>query len=306
MSDVPLPLLAPPAEPKRGVPYSGVLRTADFSPIRSIMGVLVAISCYVIFVPLLNQVLLQVFWLFRGRPDRISYLTAAMAYELPEGLAAGLLSLTLLIPISLMIYRYAHGMQSKWLISVQPGWRWRYLIGCLLVALVTLNAMMWLSLIGQPSAFQAPQASWQWFLALVLVLAPFQAIAEEVFFRGYLFQAIGSLSANKWVAVVGSALLFAYFHGVQNVALFVDRFAFGLLAGFLVLVTGGLEAGIAAHVINNIFAFGYAIFSGGVSEVKAIRGLTWGEAAWDIAGFALFALCAWALGRRMRVATLTA
>lgn len=305
MSQPSLPLALGLIKPRSGVPYSSVLRTEGYSPIRSIMGILVAISSYILFVPLLNVVLLQVCWLFRGQPDRATYMAAASAYQLPEGLAVGLVSLALLTPIAMLVYRYAHGMRAAWLISVQPGWRWRYLIGCLLIAVVVLNGIMWLSMIGQPSGFGAPQANWVWFLLATLLLAPLQALAEEIFFRGYLFQAIGSLSANKWVAVVFSALLFAYFHGIQNMALFTDRFAFGLLAGWLVLVTGGLEAGIAAHVVNNLFAFGYAVFAGGVAQAKAIRALTWTQTAWDVVGFGLFAVLAWLFGRRMRVATVT-
>ena len=36
-------------------------------------------------------------------------------------------------------------MPSRWLWSVRPGIRWRYLIGCLVVAIVALNGVMLLS-----------------------------------------------------------------------------------------------------------------------------------------------------------------
>ena len=68
-------------------------------------------------------------------------------------------------------------------------------------------------------------------------------------------QALGSLVARPWFGVVVSAVVFALLHGLQNPPLFVDRLAFGLLAGWLVWRTGGLEAGIAAHVVNNVFAY---------------------------------------------------
>ena len=87
---------------------------------------------------------------------------------------------------------------------------------------------------------------------VILLTSPLQAAAEEIFFRGYLMQALGSLVAKPWFGVVASALVFALLHGTQNLPLFVDRLAFGLLAGLLVWRTGGLEAGIAAHVVNNV------------------------------------------------------
>ena len=97
-----------------------------------------------------------------------------------------------------------------------------------------------------------PQPGFWGFLVVIILTSPLQAAAEEIFFRGYLMQALGSLVAQPWFGVVVSAVVFALMHGVQNPALFLDRLGFGLLAGFLVWRTGGLEAGIGAHVINNI------------------------------------------------------
>ena len=58
-------------------------------------------------------------------------------------------------------------------------------------------------------------------------------------------------------------MLFALAHGIgQSVPIFFDRFAFGLVAGYLVVRTGGLEAGIAMHVVNNSLAFGLALAFG--------------------------------------------
>ena len=76
----------------------------------------------------------------------------------------------------------------------------------------------------------------------------------------------GRCSGNRWVAIVLTATLFALAHGAQNFPLFFDRFAFGLIAGWLVIRTGGLEAGIALHVLNNFLAFGFALSFGDLSD----------------------------------------
>src|SRR5680860_1706064 len=55
-------------------------------------------------------------------------------------------------------------------------------------------------------------------------------------------------------------------HGVQNFPLFFDRFMFGLIAGWLILRTGGLEVGIAMHILNNFLAFGFAISFGDLTD----------------------------------------
>ena len=106
-------------------------------------------------------------------------------------------------------------------------------------------------------------------------------------------QALGSLVAKPWFGVVGSSVVFALLHGTQNWPLFIDRLAFGLLAAVLVWRTGGLEAGIAAHVVNNIFAYLIAGFTTGIPALKAVQGITWVDAAFDAGGFALFAVLAY-------------
>ncbi len=126
-----------------------------------------------------------------------------------------------------------------------------------------------------------------------------------MFFRGYLFAAIGSLIPQRWVVIGVTALVFALFHGVQNPALFAHRFAFGIIAGVLVSYTGGLEAPIAAHIVNNLLTFGLAMATSSVAEVRAITEIDWGVASVDIAGFAVYGLVAWWLGRKMSLAALS-
>lgn len=275
-------------------------------PFRLLFGAAIAVSAFVLVVPLLAQALMALgWWVFGGGLSFEAYSNAARAYELPEGLAATHLALASLLVVAWLVFRFMHGREARWLVSVQPGWRGRYLVVCLGVAVVVLNAALWASFVlGMPD-FGPAQPGWPVFLVVLLITSPLQAIAEEVFFRGYLLQAIGSATGRAWLGIVGTALLFALFHGTQNPALFVHRFAFGLLAGWLVLWTGGLEAGIAAHVVNNLFAFGYALFTGGVAATKAVSEITWAKAGFDIAGFALFAVVAVWLGQRFNLATTT-
>jgi membrane protease YdiL (CAAX protease family) len=154
--------------------------------------------------------------------------------------------------------------------------------------------------IGRGLSFQ-PQEGLLGFLVVILLTSPIQAVAEEIFFRGYLLQALGSLVAKPWFGVIVSALVFALLHGTQNLPLFVDRFVFGLLAALLVWRTGGLEAAIAAHVINNIFAYLVAGLTTSIAALKAIDGIGWIHAGSNVAGFALFAVLAYGLSRLMKL-----
>ena len=179
------------------------------------------------------------------------------------------LGIATLIPIAWLLMAGLHQMPPRWLSSVQPGIRWRYLFGCLVIAVVALNGVMLLStLIEPPLALRSAAGFWG-FLVVIVLTSPLQAVAEEIFFRGYLMQALGSLVAKPWFGVVVSAVVFALLHGTQNLPLFVDRLVFGLLAGWLVWRTGGLEAGIAAHVINNVFAY---LIAGLTTSIAAAQG----------------------------------
>lgn len=288
--------------PGSGLRYPVALRGED--PVKLVMGLLGAFLAFLVVVQLLVRVVLGIGWFLRGQPDFREYQSRALAYELPDGILASHLGIAGLLLFVLLIQRYWHGRKAGWVISVQPGGRWRYLLICFMVAAAVLNAVMWL-VRGGNMAWQAAQPDWVIHLALILITSPLQAAAEEFFFRGYLQQAIGSLAGRAWVGIVCSALVFAIFHGNQNIALFAHRLGFGLVAGTLVWATGGLEAAIAVHVANNVFAFGYALFTGGVAALKATSEISWEVACSDLASFAVFGALAWWIGRRMHVATLT-
>jgi hypothetical protein len=72
--------------------------------------------------------------------------------------------------------------------------------------------------------------------------------------------------------------LFALAHGLQNAPLFLDRFTIGLMAGYVVLKTGGLEAGIAMHIWNNLVAFGFALLLSNIDDTLNVTEVSW----WNI------------------------
>jgi len=190
------------------------------------------------------------------------------------------------IPVAWLVLRALHGLRPRWLASVLPRIRWRWFATCLGLALIALIATVVVStLIPQEAAGDISgnlndfTATTRDYVLIVVLLTPLQAAGEEYIFRGYLTQAVGGLFASPRVsavtAVVVPSLLFALAHGAQDAPIFFDRFTFGVVAGVLVIVTGGLEAGIAMHVLNNWLAFGVALAFGDMDSALNPTGGTW-------------------------------
>lgn len=292
----------------RGVRYDEILLgAADQPKLRSAVGILTGILLFYLLASTVSQLLGWVGWLLLNPEGSYPDWSRALArFDNPWGMLAGHLALAMLIPISLAVVLFVHRRHPRWLGSVRPWFRWRYLLLSMLLAFVLFNVVLLVQHLGQPFPALRPQADYWVFLVVIVLTSPLQAAAEEFFFRGYLLQAFQALAPRApWFGVICSAALFALFHGTQNAPLFLDRFAFGLLAGVLVVRTGGLEAGIGAHVINNLMAFGYAGLYSTIAEVKATQTIGWIDLVWDLAGFGLYTVLAIVLGRRMSLAVTT-
>lgn len=274
-------------------------------PVMLVICTGVALAAALLLPSVIAPLVLGIAAAFRHPEDVSTYFVDALAYHFPEGVLATHLGLGSMILIAWALIRYAHHVGFEWTASVQPGMRWRYLLICVVMAAVVLNLILWLGPEARAMQWQEPQPQWYVFLAVIAFTAPLQAAAEEIFFRGYLQQTIGSATGQAWLGVLGASLVFAFMHGSQNEALFLHRLGFGLIAGALVLATGGLEAAIAVHIVNNLMAFGYATITGGVAATAAVRAITWTSAVTALAGFGACALLAWWLGRRMNLATTT-
>ena len=294
-------------EPPPGVNYTRVLSGRGYNAVVVVIG-LVGVAVMVLLASVVSQIIAAIGYVARGRPDGsfTAYATAALQFHYWEGMLAAHLGLAAMIPVAMLFVRFLHHRSPVWLTSVQPGMRWRFLILAVIAAIVLENAVMWL-FGGGASFHYDPQPGWQGWLVLIVLVTPLQAAGEEYLFRGYLTQVLGSAIRNRWVSVVVSALIFAVAHGTgQDLSLFVNRFAFGLVMGVVVIVTGGLEASIAAHAVNNVFSFGYAALStGGVASAMGLTTVSWATTGWNVLAYALVGLAAWTIGTRLHIARTT-
>ena len=271
------------------------------------LGIALALSGYVLITSIVTASVVGLGYLIQ-RPnlpladDR----AAAASYQNPVGFLAQSLSIAALLLMCWALMRWLHRLPLGWLSSVRPRLRWRYFGLCLLMAAVVLYGIVAGTALtaGLPIAWR-PQPGIVAVLLVVALVTPLQSAAEEYLFRGYLLQTMGSFFPSPWVGVIISSLLFAALHGSQNLPLFVNRLAFGLLAATLVLATGGLEAGIAAHIVNNVGAYTLAAFTSSIADLRAVRSLSWADALTDVAGFAIVAVVAVLLARRLHLPTVT-
>jgi membrane protease YdiL (CAAX protease family) len=248
-----------------------------------------------------------------GTADFLTRFERSLTQELtPSGLLYLNLALGALILWTWGLIRVLHSMRPRWLSSVAPKIRWRFLAVCLGLSVIALTVSFVLGLfLPTPESAETTGGVNPWngtMLALVVVIlltTPLQAAGEEYAFRGYLLQATGSLIRNRWVTIVVTALLFAVAHLQFAPPVFFDRFMFGLIAAWLVIRTGGLEAGIALHVLNNFVAIGFAVAFGDLSEALSDPEANWWSVPVSLAQSLVYAAMVAAAAKRMGVQTRT-
>ena len=257
----------PPGTPPHDEPveYSQVMRSRDWRWWRPLLGLLLFTVVYAV-----ATVLVFLAGFVTGAfPDP----TAIDPTDLTD---PGLLLLTnasliVAVPCVWLAWAVAHGMGIGWSSSVLARLRWRLLAPYTLLALPTLAAGLLVSVLlgfvaGDWEA-TGPVPGYGWLLLVVLLTTPLQSAAEEYVFRGYLSQAVagwvGRPRAGAVVAAVLTAAVFSALHLPPDVWTFLDRFAFGLAASAVVWLTGGLEAAIVLHAVNNVVVF---LLAGGLGE----------------------------------------
>lgn len=295
----------PHPEPRE---YHRMLRTWNYAWWRPTVGViLVAVLALVVAPIAVLPVLAIGIWL-EGGPFWDGFERALSMQEItPVGLLYLNLALGAMILVTWLVVRLLHGLRPRWLTSVVPRMRWRFLAACVGLSVIALVAQVVVAVFVPgddtvPAIEPNPVTATTVLLGLVVILTtPLQAAGEEYVFRGYLLQAIGAIFINRWVTILITSLLFALAHGGQNFPLFFDRFMFGFIAAWLVIRTGGLEAGIALHVLNNMLAFGIAILVGDVGESLNVGEISWWNIPVTLTQAGVYAVLVVWVARRMGV-----
>ncbi|SSC24893.1 Hypothetical protein KLENKIAIHU_3512, partial [Klenkia terrae] len=254
--------VTPPGAPPFDVPrpYAWLMRTRDWAWWRPLLGLLMFGVLYAV-----ASVLVVLAVLLTG------LVPVADLLELtdPGVLLLTNLSLIVAIPIVWAAWAVAHGLGRGWSSSVTGKLRWRLLVPLTWRAVATLGVgvvvTIGISLLEPGTTVTGPVPGYVWLLVVVLLTTPLQSAAEEYVFRGYLSQLVAAWFRTERtgavVAAVLTAALFSAAHAPPDVLTFLDRFVFGLAASWVTRLTGGLEAAIVLHAVNNVAVF---VLSGAV------------------------------------------
>ena len=190
----------------------------------------------------------------------------------PAGLAVLLILIALMLPAAMLAVRLVGRRRAGTLLSVTGRLRWRLVGRAAAITTVVLSVFTGVILLMEPPTKAIPAQDLGWLVTkviLVLLIVPWQAAAEEVVFRGLLLQTVGSWLRHPAWAILLPLPLFVVGHdydgyGMAGVAVFAA------VAGYLTWRTGGLEAAIGLHVVNNVGAFILALLTGADLDATSV------------------------------------
>lgn len=300
----PRPWFAPPPP---GARYDHLARNAANNWWRPVVGsVIVGMGFFVIglFVILVGAFVAAIVGIPATlRPDRL--------FGDPVfSLAVLLLSIAAVLPLVYGVAALVQRRRPGTLSSVAGRLRWSWLWQCVGVAVVAMllgqTALVVTYVVtGADTSTLFGWKGWSQFvpaLVVIVLLVPFQAAAEEYVFRGWVLQAFGAYLNSPWPGILLGSAGFAALHAYTDWGI-VDVFGFGVLMGWLTIRSGGLEAAIAMHVVNNTVAFTAAAAAGQVENALKQGAVPWQSLVGTLVQLSVFALGVLYLAKKRSVRT---
>lgn len=162
------------------------------------------------------------------------------------------------IPLAFLVgafFRQRPGFMS----SIIGKFRWKWF---LLVTLVLLPVWLGILAIELIPAMGAGEFAFEsnddtvFLIFAILLTTPFQCAGEEYLDRGVINRGVASFWNNRiggpLLGAVASSVVFMLMHSADDTFLNIFYFCFGMIACWLTWRTGGLEAAIAVHMVNNM------------------------------------------------------
>jgi membrane protease YdiL (CAAX protease family) len=188
----------------------------------------------------------------------------------PLVMLANNLSLAALIPLALLLQRLLFGVPMRSLFSVVGRFRWRWLGRLALIIVPVWAVYIAVSFLLDPLGPFTIDGTALLLLAVVVLTTPLQSAGEEFGFRGLVQRSAASWFDSPGVAFVVStfisAAVFTVAHAAADPWLIAYYFVFGVSASIAARATGGLEAPVLVHVVNNVLLLVPVVLAGQLAE----------------------------------------
>ena len=248
----------------------------------------------IIFIPVF--ILLGIMAIVTHTPDLSDSITSNSLFELVlTGISAAISILFLYICVE-----FIHKRRFISLINTVFKVDWRRILKGAGIWFVILAAGSLIELIIDPSSVKVTfnASTFIFLLLLSLMVFPLQASFEELFFRGYLMQAVGVLTKKPVIPLLVTSVIFAVLHfwngtdTISSVDIVLQVFIVGITLGIITLGENRLETAMGVHIANNIFVAVVAnTADGGFDGLPSIiTSYSAPDPVTDVPIFALYAL----------------
>lgn len=205
---------------------------------------------------------------FFGLGDAMRQLNAGEGMNAVAFLATNL-GLAALIPATMLATRVVYGVRPGFVSSVAGRFRWGWMLRCCGVVVPVYLLIAGIDFFFGEEAGEIPPQRLL-LLLIVLTTTPLQAAGEEYVTRGFILQNVGAWFAQARVAMVAATALsvglFSAAHGSTDGLILLSLSITALGTCFVTWRTGGLEAAVVLHAVNNMTGFIYSLLFGGWNE----------------------------------------
>lgn len=143
-------------------------------------------------------------------------------------------------------------------ITVAPRFRWRlaavgFAVAAPLVGLaIAIEVALGETQLEPPILLATGLGEAAGYIAVAAVFLFMAALAEEMFFRGWMLQQVSAFTRSVPVLLIVNGVLFSLVHGDPDPGAFLVRAAMGMGWCWIGLRLGGLEFATGAHLANNL------------------------------------------------------
>ncbi|NYF97607.1 CPBP family intramembrane glutamic endopeptidase [Janibacter cremeus] len=266
--------------------YVHQMRTRGYRWWRPLLAMALGIGVFIF-----EMLVLTIAWMVLDPAMRDPNLTVSeIDLTAPVTMLVGNLMLIALIPAALVATRLGHWRPMGKLLSVTGRIRWRWMGRASLVTGVIWGAYIVLGWLLEGGEVGDRPEHWPWLIVITVLTTPLQAAAEEIAFRGGLLQGVGAWIKRPVVAlVVGTVLSTVFFslaHGSLDPWVLMQLGSMAVATCYLTWRTGGLEAAIVLHTVNNVVIILLLTLVGGLQGAYITESSTGDAAAGGIGGLA--------------------